>query len=355
MLARTIGTVLLTAAALGLACLAPTGCAARGGSASGAAQDASNPAWRARTRERALLVLGEAAMGDNALLRANAIEGLKPVPQRGRRLVIRGLSDPNLGVRFTAAKLAGDLELAEAASPLRDLLQDESPSVRAAAIYALRRIGEPVDPTPLASMLAGGDVRARSQAAFILGELGDPSAIPMLKEAASRPAPNARQVEIRLFNLQVAEALAKLGDEEAVEAVRAALYPSRPEELEAAALAIQIIGEVGDRRSIDQLIYMAERDPNQSAGGMNQTMPAEIRLAAAASLARLGLPRGDFIADEYDENDLPAIRAQAAFVYGRVGNASSLRRLADMLEDPSPLVRVAAAAAIVEALAEDGG
>ncbi|MFG0275439.1 MAG: HEAT repeat domain-containing protein, partial [Phycisphaerales bacterium] len=153
--------------------------------------------------------------------------------------------------------------------------------------------------------------------------------------------------DVRLLNLQIAEALAKLGDADAFEAIRAALYPSRPEELEAAALAVQIIGEVGDRRSIDQLIYMAERGETEE-----EVLPAEIRLAAAASLAQLGLPRGDFIADEYAADEMPAIRAQAAYVYGQVGSDRALERLEGMLDDPSPIVAVSAAAAIVTALSD---
>lgn len=309
---------------------------------------ADNPVWRSQLRERAIGMLGDAATDDSALIRANALEGLEPVPTRARPLVLQGLTDPNLGVRFAAAMLAGDLEIGEAAPLLADLRDDPDASVRAAAIYGLMRLDAPVDPSPLARMLFDGEARSRAQAAFILGELGDPSAIQMLREAANEPAPNARLSELRLLDLQIAEAMAKLGDRTAIEAIRAALYPSRPEELEAAALAIQIIGEVGDRRSIDQLIYMAERAGDDEDSAI-ETMPAEVRLAAAASLAQLGLPRGGFIADEYADDDLPAIRAQAAFVYGQVGGTEALMALERMLDDPSPIVAVAVAAAVLQA------
>jgi len=346
---RRLRRAILVLLMLTLAAPLLTACAGRNASREPAPAD--NPVWRSQLRERAIGMLGDAATDDSALIRANALEGLETVPTRARPLVLRSLTDPNLGVRFAAAMLAGDLEIGDAAPALNDLLDDPDASVRAAAIYGLMRLNAPVDPSPLARMLFGGEVRARAQAAFILGELGDPSAIPMLREAANQPPPNARLSEVRLLDLQIAEAMAKLGDRDAIEAIRAALYPSRPEELEAAALAIQIIGEVGDRRSIDQLIYMAERSGDDEDDAI-ETMPAEVRLAAAASLAKLGLPRGGFIADEYDGDDLPAIRAQAAFVYGRVGGTDALLALERMLDDPSPIVAVAASAAVLRATGE---
>ena len=77
-----------------------------------------------------------------------------------------------------------------------------------------------------------------------------------------------------------------------MDTVRSALYPSRPEELEATALAVQIIGEVHDRGAIDQLIYLVDEETDRP-------MPAEVRLAVAGALAKLGLREGGFIADEY--------------------------------------------------------
>ena len=144
--------------------------------------------------------------------------------------------------------------------------------------------------------------------------------------------------EVRLLRLQIAEAMIKLGDDEQLAGVYAALFPSRPEELELTALAIQIIGEVRDRKSIDQLIYLA-------SGEGDQAMPPEIRLAAADALSKLGLPQGGFIADEYAQDRSEAIRAYAAVVYGRTDAAGNLAKVQAMLSDRSHIVRAAAAGA----------
>lgn len=302
-----------------------------------AAADRERPA-----REVAIDRLVEMVSSESPQVRANAVEGLSRAGARSESVVALALRDENPGVRSVAALVCGRAKLRALAPTLRDLLNDESAFVRDSAIGALREMGEKVDPTPLASdLLESSDPRLRAHAAFILGEMGERSAVPMLQQAWADPMRSTNETQRRLTRLQIAEALIKLGDDTSIDAVRAALYPSRPEELEATALAVQIIGEVRDRGSIDQLIYLSEqRGPQQ--------MPAEVRLAVAGSLAKLGLTQGGFIADEYASNADPLIRAQAATVYGRTGHTGHLPRLGVMLDDPSEVVRVAAASGIVD-------
>jgi len=308
------------------------------------AGQAMSDAERADLKQRALALLEQAAVDPNPQARANAIEALQSAPEALTQIVRSALADDNVAVRFAAAMSAGRRKLVDSAPWIEPLTADESPVVRAAAVYALRQLNREVNPTPLAQLLTTSpDPRRRAMAAFILGELRDPSAIPLLKDAARRSLPRARVIGMRLLRLQIAEALVKLGDEGAVETIRAALYPSRPEDLEATALAVQIIGEVGDRRAVDQLIYlMAQTGPDRP--------PAEVRLAAAAALAKLGLRNGGFLADELARDHNPAIRAQCAAVYGETGGDAALRSLASMLDDPSLLVRIAVASSILKAL-----
>jgi len=291
-------------------------------------------------REEAIELLREASLSESAQVRANAVEAFRFAPARAADVCRAAMVDENLGVRFVGAMTAGRLGDEGLLPSVRPLLSDPSRVVRAAAVYASRELGGGADPTPLAEMLlTAPDVRDRAQAAFILGELGQASALPMLRDAAEADPSTATLAELRLFRLQVAEAMAKLGDREAVETVRAALYPSRPEELEAAALAAQILGEVGDRRSTDQLISLIEREGDDR-------MPAEVRLAAAGALAKLGETGGGFVAQEYAGSDRAVLRAQAASVFGMIGSEAAAVRLREMMDDPSPQVRVAAAAGL---------
>lgn len=276
-------------------------------------------------------------------IRANAIEALAPVKSQVEPIVALALTDSNQGVRSVALMVAGRSHLSSLAPTIRSMLNDGSPFVRSAALYALGSFGEDVDVSELSMLLLEHrSAGVRSQAAFILGEMGESSAIPMLQQASSAPLPQASVIEKKLFRLQVAEALIKLGYSQSIDTVRSALYPSRPEELEATALAVQIIGEIKDKGSIDQLIYL-------SAADADIPMPAEVRLGVASALAGMGHREGSFIADEYIDSQVDTIRAQSAAVYGQTRARGNLGKLEIMmLNDPSPLTQVAAAGAIVD-------
>lgn len=293
-------------------------------------------------RDEATTRLFALANSPTPQIRANAVEGLERVGARSEPAVALALSDENPGVRSVAAMVAGRAGLTTLTPTLRDMTKDESGFVRASAIAALVQLGVDADPTELSDMLLeSSNPRLRAHAAFLIGEMGEKSALPMLRQAWMTPIRNASEIERRLVRLQVVEALVKLGDETSIDTLRAALYPSRPDELEATALAVQIIGEVRDRGAIDQLIYLAD-------DSTDRVMPAEVRLAVAGALAKMGLTQGGFIADEYADSPIDVVRAQAAAVYGRTGRTQHLPRLGVMLDDPSELVQVAAAAAVVD-------
>lgn len=302
-----------------------------------------DPIARATLRERALTVLGNAATSGLPEERANALEALQCSPGRLFPLLDNALADPNVAVRTIAAMSVGRAKLEAAIPKVRPLLADSSPQVRAAAMFALHRCGQQVDLTPLASMLTDPDLRVRAQTAFVLGEIGDASAIGLLKDAGRQSVAKAAPSEVRLFDLQTAEARIKLGDEVPLQEVRAALFPAKPEDLEACALACQILGQVRDQSSVNRLIVLTALQDDSK-----QFMPAEIRLGAAAALARMGQKQGSYIADQYHTSTKDPIRAQAAFVYGETGHIENLPRLAEMMNDPIGRVRVAAAAAVVK-------
>ncbi len=279
----------------------------------------------------------------NPQIRANSIEALSPVTERVEPIVALAINDPNAGVRAVAAMVAGQKNLATLAPSIRGLTQDESPFVRSAALFALSRFGESSDISELSTMLLEDpNPRVRSQIAYILGELGESSAIPLLQQAAITPVMNASSIERKIFRLQIAEAMYKLGFDESIDTIRAALYPARADELEATALAVQIIGQIRDESSIDQLIFLADDESDQP-------MPAEVRLGVASSLAEMGHREGSFVAVDYIDSNIDAVRAQSASVLGKTEGRENLGHLEMMLiNDPSPLTRVAAAGAIVD-------
>lgn len=309
-----------------------------------------DPLARATLREKALGLLGASAFNGAPEERVNAIEALQVSPARLFPLLDNALVDPNIAVRAVSAMTVGRVPLNAAADKVIPLLDDSSAQVRASALYALKRCGRPVDLTPLAGMLADPDLRVRSQAAFLLGELGDASALGLLRDAAQVSPGRSNPGQLRVADLQIAEARIKLGDEVPLQEVRAALFPAKPEDLEATALACQIAGQVQDKASVNRLIVLtAAQDENK------QFMPAEVRLSAAAALAKLGQPQGSYIAEQYRTNSREPLRAQSAFVFGETRKIENLHVLSEMMNDSSGRVRVAAAAAIVKITDANGG
>ncbi|MCC6227855.1 MAG: HEAT repeat domain-containing protein [Phycisphaerales bacterium] len=302
-------------------------------------------------RERALEVIEAGSRSGAAEVRTNAVEAAGLAARRCESVIAGGLKDDNVAVRSVAAMTAGRANVEALVPALNPLLVDPSPFVRAAAIMGLARMGKPVDQTPLSTMLlSDSSPRVRAHAAFCLGEIGNRSALGLLRQAARLSVPRASDTEMKVMQLQVSEAMVKLGDEETVQSIRAALYPSRPEELEATALAVQILGQVRDRGSSGALIHLAET--KDTAG---RALPAEVRLGIAASLAKLGSPEGGFIADEFAGDQNPLLRAQAAAVYGEIGDQASLGHLSTLLGDGDERVRMSAARGVLTALSGGRG
>lgn len=295
-------------------------------------------------REAAIAKVNQLSRSDLPNVRANAVEAAGLSSRRLTSVIEAGLRDPNPGVRTVAATVVGREKLAKIAPAAYALRNDISSYARASAIFAAQRNSLNPDLSPLGTILTESPTtRERAHAAVLLGDLGDRSALPMLRQAASRRVQRASALDNRLMELQVAEAMVKLGDEEQVQTIRAALYPSRPEELEAAALAAQILGTLGDKGSAGQLVQMA----GPAGKPASELMPAEIRLAAVTALARMGYRDGQYVADQYAADPNPALRAQAAYAYGQIRTPGSLARLGQLLEDPSPTVAISAAAGIL--------
>ncbi len=298
---------------------------------------------RSALRERSIALLTEYAASDNALLRGNSLEALAPAGPRLRGPLAAGLVDANEGVRAIAAVLVGRKKVGELGPSVRPLLTDTSPMVRASAIYALRAVGADVDPTPLgAFLLESEEPGVRAHAAFLFGELGDKSALPLLRQALHEDVPGATEQQAKLVWLQVAEAMVKLGDQSRLEGIRAALYPARPDEFEIAVLATQILGRLGDKASLPQLINLSEYTQN------GRTVPAELRLAIADAAARMGRREGWFIAESFLDDEDALRRSQAALVLGQTARDTDLAILSGMLDDRNPLVRASAAGAILD-------
>ena len=302
------------------------------------------------TRSKAMQILVDASVSDAPILRANAIEAMQVEPERALPLTQRGLMDENPGVRFAAVVTAGELNFTSLKPAIRPLVADRNPSVRAAAIYALHKFGDEIDITPLADMLASQDPALRSNVAMLLGLMGDRSAIPMLRQAGNEPMPRISGERVALVRIQIAEAVAKLGDDKALNALRAGVHSSIGE---VQVVAINAIGEVGDEKGAAVLQTMFDNQP------------LEVQLAAAGAVARVArkehfAERGmgewligvenrarPIVLSQAASERVP-LRAQAAWVMAWFDDPQTLAALETMLDDESPQVRVTAAASMLQ-------
>jgi len=309
----------------------------------GSAGIISTPVDVSKLREEAIAIVEQMSADPDGSVRANAVEAAAFVPRRLRSIIDAGLSDATPGVRAVAASAVARSQSKDLLPRVEPLLEDPNHSVQVAAMHAFLKNGRAIDQSPLGRMLMNDESPWVSrQAAFVLGESGNRTALGLLRSAAARRGPVLPPAHQLVFQLQIAEAMVKLGERDQLPVIRAALYPSQPEELEAAALAAQILGELRDRESIGQLLnVLAYRDRE------GNPYPAEVRLGVAASLARMGTDTAVIAADDYLADANPAIRAQAASVYGSHPGPKYWDRLRTLMQDKEPSVRVAAAAAVL--------
>ncbi len=288
-------------------------------------------------------LLDEASRSKEPMLRAIALEALLPDPATLEPAVRRGLADPNPGVRFSAAIVGSKAGLPGLAPLVEPLLLDPNESVRAAAILALHRAGRKVDPTPLGSMVVSPDPSVRGNAVVVLGDLGNRTAIPLLKHGFETPLPKAVPAAVRVVDLQIAEAMVKLGDLSQLEPIHAALF-SRSDQGECIGLACQIVGGLRDKSALPMLQRLID------AGG-DDTRPMEIRLVAAVACMQIMDPGPEALQAlglQGARDARPPVRSVAARLLGYFRSPEATAALSQLLRDREPAVQVAAAAAILQ-------
>jgi len=288
---------------------------------------------------RALSLLQKAVESKEARLRANAIESLRYAPLPILEKAIRvGLGDENRGVRFVASMMVGEAKVCDLIPLLEPLLLDDSDSVKASALCSIYKCGGSVDLNPLAIMLESDDPELRGNIAMILGRIGNPSAVQMIRNASLTTPITITPIRRRLINLQMAEALVRLGEREELEVIRAAIFSSI-QEAEVTALACQIAGRLHDVEITSTL---------QGITTTPERYPDEIRLIAATALAEIDPNRVPMeLVLRFTSNESANIRSQCATVLGVQGNRLSLGPLAILLKDIDPIVQIAAAGAVL--------
>lgn len=182
--------------------------------------------------------------------------------------------------RARAAELLGGLEDPEMTDDLVRLLTDRDPEVRQVAARALGRSGDPRGAEPLLHALEGGSVPPRVIAQALL-RLG-PRALPALVAALEEPDELVRAVAVEILGLSSA---------------------------------------VTASRAVERALAT---DPS-----------VEVRIRAARSLGRVGLPSSVLTLLEATEDSCPvSLRVVATRALGELGHPTAVGRLRELVGDP---------------------
>jgi HEAT repeat protein len=277
-------------------------------------------------RQQAQTQIETSLNSDDEVIRSNAIEAAqKGVGTAARKLILSKLTDPSPLVRFAACMATGELRLTEAHQQLLGMVHDPSYDVQLGSRFALHRIGDFTYSHDFEKYARNLDPRVRGNTAMVLGLLGEKSALKVLRGMRTDAKPGVR--------LQVSEAMWRLGDESALDALVAATISAYADD--------QIIGVLALAGPRDTRVAEHIR------GKLVSDFP-EVSLAAARALGELGMDDGYVVAQKGADSVDPRQRALAALAFGAIGRSDAQPILQKLLAAPEEPVRLAAATAILE-------
>lgn len=151
---------------------------------------------------------------DDWNVRKDSAKALAEIGKPAVEMLIKALNNQNWHIRWQAAETLGEIGDSIAVEPLIMTLTDENNGVRSNAMIALVKIGKK-SIQPLINTLNCNDWSLRWQAADILGEIGDSSAVGPLISTL-----NDQNMWVRKT---AASALGEIGDNRAVEPLKGIL------------------------------------------------------------------------------------------------------------------------------------
>lgn len=277
-------------------------------------------------------------------VRKQLIDALAAIGDPAARDPLRPLlGDPDPNVRAAAADALGVVGGGDEVAALlaRASDGDEELLVRLAALCALERLGADVAVERLAGCLAPSVLRPASLS--LLGHASDPEAVEVLLKGLSEDRRTSREASmaalLRILARRDGSEGARLVERiRGVAAAEPALVASSCERLAEAdvrsgMMLIQFLGLLGDPRSVLPILRVA-RDERFAEQAEATLVAFADRLAPA-------------LAEAWDELD-PALRARACRLLGEVGGEGAEPLLTEALDARDGMLRCAAAQALAE-------
>jgi len=269
-------------------------------------------------------------------IRANAVEVVASTRELRLMPNVRKLMiDKVVPVRFAAILAVGDLSYAPAKDDVAPLLNDPNPNIKIAACYAMTRLGQTQYYQDLCTAVASNDQTVRANAALLLGKSGQQEGIRFLYWTLQRDDSSDMVV------LQTAEAIAMLGDPRIYPKLWTRLISTYADDR---VIGTRAMGALGTEEAKSAIVTMLD-DP----------VP-EVRLAAAEQLGKLGDSAGEAevlavfgkrLMADMDAQGQQRVKILAALAIGEIGTERPARYLPQLLQDPSKVVRLAAAKAVL--------
>jgi HEAT repeat protein len=270
--------------------------------------------------------ISKALGSSDPIERVHALEAIRDIESTKHQDDVRSaLKDPEAVVRFAAALACGELRIKEAKPALLGLKDDRSGNVRVAVRFALHRLGDKRLSHDLEHTATDSSPLVRGNTAFVLGLIGEPSAITILQVMRIDINPAVRQ--------QASEAMWRLGNEEGLK---------------------DLVGLTLSRYPDDEMIgYLGLAWPRNTAvrqhvrAGLVGDWP-EVTLVAARAMGMLGSDEGYVIAQKGAESADARQRVLGALALGAIGRSDAQDILRKLLSDADAGVRIAAATAILQ-------
>lgn len=316
----------------------------------GALADGENPGRRNAALEAltrcgrvAVPALVEASFDPDVDVRKQVVDALAGIGDEsaaGRLASLLG--DPDANVRGAAADALGAVGDESAVEPLLRTARDDAEKlVRLSALRALARLEAPAAVADLAS--AFSDPLLCGAAYALLGASADPGALEVLVKGLGDPARSAREAA-----MEALVRLAASAEAGAAERIAARLQERRAE---LGAVLREGAARLGDaplrvRMSWVQFLGLL-RDPASVIPLLGAARDEALGEVVLAALANIGAAAESAIAADWDRLPVEG-RAIACAVLGRSGGASGEALLRQLLEEPSPELRCAAARALGE-------
>lgn len=284
----------------------------------------------AQAQARARQVLADAFTSRDPVVRAQSLEASVRTrdPQLPDRVRV-ALRDPESIVRFAGALAAGDAQLRESYALLLQRVNDLDEGVQVATRYALHQLGDRRFSQQIVALTRASRPSVRANAATVLGRLGEPSALLVLRPMLADLDSSVR--------LQAAEAIWRLNDRLGLETLLAGAISPFSDEQTFCTLAL------AQPRRFEVREYLLGR----LAPDRDNAQLVEVQLAAARGLGMISSDAGYGVAMGQLSSPDPRRRVMAALALGDIGRTDAQPGLIPLLNDDNAEVRLAAATALL--------